>query len=208
VKSNRFEKIVMNNPIRAAIQRHYAAPILAKLSRDAAVNTALEIGCGNGVGVEIILDQFRAVRVDAFDVDDAMIALARRRLARRGSSVRLWKGSATEIAAEDGTYDAVFAFGVLHHLPDWRTGLAEVVRVLRPHGVFFAEESYARFITHPLWRRLMDHPQDDRFEHDELRASMKGAGLVELGEKLALGGGSGWIVGRKAATASASAGRS
>ncbi|MBA3453654.1 MAG: class I SAM-dependent methyltransferase, partial [Deltaproteobacteria bacterium] len=192
MKMNRLEKWIMNNPLRAAIQRHYAAPILAQLGGETTVTTALEIGCGNGVGVEIILDRFRAVRVDAFDLDEELVAMARQRLARRGSSVRLWTGSATEIEAEDASYDAVFAFGVLHHLPDWRIGLAEVVRVLRPDGVFFAEESYASFITHPVWRRVMDHPQDDRFDHAQLRASMKGAGLLELGEKLALGGGSGW----------------
>lgn len=194
---NRFEKWFMNNALRAAIQRHYAAPVLMRLAGPTTLGRVLEIGCGNGVGVEIILDVFGAREVDAFDLDPALVAQARRRLVRRGSAVRLWTGSATQILAATGSYDAVFAFGVLHHLPDWRGGLAEVVRVLRPGGVFYAEESYGSFITHPVWRRLMDHPQDDRFEHDDLRAAMRSHGLVELGEQQAPGGGSGWIVGKK-----------
>jgi len=199
MKMNRLEKWMMNNPLRAAIQRHYAAPILLELGRGAAVDRVLEIGCGNGVGVEIILDAFHAKQVDAFDLDDELVDLARKRLSRRGDAVRLWSGSATEIQAGDGAYDAVFAFGVIHHLPDWRRGVREVVRVLKPGGVFFAEESYASFITHPLWRRIMDHPQEDRFDHQQLRAELVTAGLEELGERLAPGSGSGWIVGRKRA---------
>ncbi len=195
---NRFEKWIMNNPIRAAIQRHYAAPVFAKLAGPATLGRVLEIGCGNGVGVEIILDVLGAREVDAFDLDPALVAQARQRLARRGAAVRLWSGSATRILAPAASYDAVFAFGVLHHLPDWQAGLAEVVRVLRPGGLFYAEESYASFITHPVWRRVMDHPQEGRFDHEELRVAMRAHGLVERGHKLAPGAGSGWIVGSKA----------
>ncbi|MHC1764565.1 MAG: methyltransferase domain-containing protein [Verrucomicrobiia bacterium] len=63
---------------------------------------ALEIGCGRGVGVEIILDVFGAATVDAFDLDPRMIAVARRRLARRGQKVRLWLDDAAAIGAPGG----------------------------------------------------------------------------------------------------------
>jgi trans-aconitate methyltransferase len=42
----------------------------------------LEIGCGRGVGTEIILERFGARRVFAFDFDPTMVKRARRRLAR------------------------------------------------------------------------------------------------------------------------------
>lgn len=194
MKMNRLEKLIMDNPVRWAIQRYYATPVLQRISRGVRAGRALEIGCGIGAGIEIILEHFGATSVDAFDLDPDLVDQARRRV---GSRARLWVGSATEVPVRDATYDSVFAFGVLHHLPDWRAGLAECVRVLRSGGVMFAEESYASFITHPVWRRVMDHPQDDRFEHDQLRDTMNRAGLEELGHQIAIGGGSGWIVGRK-----------
>jgi len=56
---------------------------------------ALEIGCGRGVGVEIILDQFAAASVDAFDLDPRMIERARKRLGAMRDRVRLSVGDAT-----------------------------------------------------------------------------------------------------------------
>jgi ubiquinone/menaquinone biosynthesis C-methylase UbiE len=194
MKMNRLEKLIMDNPVRWAIQRYYATPVLQRISRGAKAGRALEIGCGIGAGVPIILEHFGATSVDAFDLDPDLVEQARERV---GSRANFWVGSATEVPVRAATYDSVFAFGVLHHLPDWRAGLAECVRVLRPGGVMFAEESYANFITHPMWRRVMDHPQEDRFEHDQLRDEMRAAGLDELGHQIAIGGGSGWIVGRK-----------
>ena len=168
---------MMNNPVRSALQRHYEARRLEKMGGRVDGKRCLEIGCGRGVGSELILDHFGAGTVDAFDLDPHMVGLAKRRLARRGARVRLWAGSATDIEAPDGVYDAAFDFGIVHHIPDWQSALAEVFRVLRPGGRFFAEEVLERFILHPVWRRVLEHPLENRFDRQGFERGLERAGF-------------------------------
>ena len=63
-----------------------------------------------------------------------MIARAQSRLRGWGDHIRLWTGDVTPIPTPTATYDAVFDFGILHHVTEWRCALAEVARVLRPGG--------------------------------------------------------------------------
>ncbi|MDH3655114.1 MAG: class I SAM-dependent methyltransferase [Myxococcales bacterium] len=174
---NKFEKLLMNNPVREVAQRHYEAKRLRELGGATKGGRALEIGCGRGVGVEIILEQFGADTVDAFDLDPDMVRRAQARLERFGDRVSLWIGDATDIRADDGTYDSVFDFGIIHHIPDWRAALGEVHRVLKPGGRFYADEIYEKFLKHPLVRALLDHPREDRFDHARLAGALEAAGL-------------------------------
>jgi ubiquinone/menaquinone biosynthesis C-methylase UbiE len=174
---NRLEYALMNNPIRAFLQQTVEARRLLRLGGRIRGNVALEIGCGRGVGTELILDIFGADRVDAFDLDPRMVAQAESRLRARGSRVRIWAGDATRIAAPDGVYDAVFDFGIIHHVPDWRRVLSEVARVLRPGGRFYAEEVLRDVIVHPFVRRLLAHPQADRFDQADFLQALQNAGL-------------------------------
>jgi len=86
---NRCEFLLMNNPLRAAVQRHLEARYFLRMGGPQPGAKALEIGCGRGVGVELLLDVFGASAVDAFDLDPRMIALAQRRLSSRGNRVRV-----------------------------------------------------------------------------------------------------------------------
>ena len=175
---NRLEFALMNNPARAALQRHFEARRLLRMGGPMRGGRALEIGCGRGVGTDLIFDVFGADAVDAFDLDPRMVARARQRLRSRGRQVRLWVGDATAIPVADGAYDAVFDFGIIHHVPDWRLALREVARVLKPGGRFYAEEALGAFIGHPIVRRLFEHPRADRFDARTFRAGLATAGLV------------------------------
>lgn len=177
MRLNRAETLLMNNPLRAAIQRHFEAKRLLAMGGPVHGGTTLEIGCGRGVGCELILEGFGAARVDAFDLDPLMIERARRRLAARSHSVRLWTGDVTKIDAADAVYDAVFDFGILHHVPHWRDALREIWRVLRPGGRFYAEEVLRPLVTHALVRRLLAHPQDDRFDAVGFRDGLLATGF-------------------------------
>jgi len=174
---NAVEKTLMNNPVRATLQRHYEAPILERLGGRVEGGRVLEIGCGRGVGTEIILSRFGAAHVDAFDLDVDMVERARRRLTGFGERVRLSRGDATAIVAEDSSYDAVFDFGIIHHVPAWRAAVSEVSRVLRPGGRFFFEEVTRHALARRAYRRFLDHPTEDRFSGGEFVAEVERSGL-------------------------------
>ncbi len=179
---NGFEKLMMNNPVRAVLQRHYEARKLLAMGAALPGGKVLEVGCGRGVGTSIILDVFGAETVDAFDYDRHMVGLAQRRHAAR-KNVRLWHGDVSVIAAPDNHYDAAFNFGIIHHVPDWRAALREVYRVLKPGGRFYAEEVLAHFILHPLWRRLCDHPMQDRFDQRAFHEALETCGFQSVDSK-------------------------
>jgi ubiquinone/menaquinone biosynthesis C-methylase UbiE len=190
---NAIEKAMMNNPVRAAVQRHFEARRLLAMGGPVRGGRALEIGCGRGVGTELVLDVFGAARVDAFDLDPDMVARAKARLASRGDRVKLWVGDATNVDATDETYDAVFDFGIVHHVPKWRDALGEVHRVLRPGGRFYAEEMLVAFIHHPLWARLLDHPMHDRFDAATFSGALREIGFRVVDERALFDQAAWWI---------------
>jgi ubiquinone/menaquinone biosynthesis C-methylase UbiE len=190
---NRAETLLMNNPVRAAIQRHFEARRLYQMGGPITGGHALEIGCGRGVGAELILDLFRAGKVDAFDLDPTMVAIARRRLAPLGNRVSVWQGDASAIDAADGSYDACFDFGIIHHVPAWREALAEIHRVLAPGGRFYAEEVYRGLLDNRLFASVFAHPTHDRFDHRAFGEALESTGFRLL-EQRQMGKSFGWYV--------------
>jgi ubiquinone/menaquinone biosynthesis C-methylase UbiE len=174
----------MNNPARELLQRRYEAPLLERLGGRVDGGYALEVGCGRGVGVEIILRRFGADRVMAFDLDPRMIELARRRLRWCApGQLELMVGDVTRVPAADATFDAVFDFGIIHHVPVWQDALAEVRRVLRPGGRFYFEE----ITSHALDRwsyRFLEHPRENRFSGAEFVAELERQGIMVGGNHL------------------------
>ena len=180
MKLNRVEKALMNNPVRAAVQRRYEAALMARLGGRLDRMRVLEIGCGRGVGTEIIFERFGAASVDAFDIDPDMVAKARRRLARFPEErLRLSVGDAAALEAEDGSYDAVVDFGIIHHVPGWRRAVAEVALVLRPGGLFLFEEVTRQALSRWFYRTLLRHPPPgDWFDKEEFVAELGRRGIA------------------------------
>src|SRR5271163_892937 len=139
MKLNQAERLLVNNPARALVQRYYEGPLLRKLGGRLDSARVLDVGCGRGVGVQILLQQFGAGQVYGLDLDPQQIRRARKRFAGK-SGVVLAVGSIEKLPFPNEYFDAVFDFGMLHHVVDWQAGVAEIQRVLKPSGLFFFEE--------------------------------------------------------------------
>ncbi|HKQ51133.1 MAG TPA: class I SAM-dependent methyltransferase [Pyrinomonadaceae bacterium] len=176
---NALEKALMNNPVRALLQRRYEAPLLERLGGHTQGMRVLEVGCGRGVGTEIIFRRFGAREVHAFDLDPEMVNQARRRLSGYSSSrLKLAVGDATAIMADDRSFDAVFDFGIIHHVPDWQKAVSEISRVLRRGGRFFFMEATRQALERRLYRKLFVHPTENRFSKEALVSELEAQGII------------------------------
>jgi ubiquinone/menaquinone biosynthesis C-methylase UbiE len=185
MKLTRLGQLGLNSPTRAFVQRRVVGALLERLGGRVEGGRALELGCGRGVGGEIILGRFGAAQIELIDIDPDMVERARRRLAGR-SETRVSVGDATRIEASEESFDAVFDFGAIHQMPDWPAAVAEVRRVLKPGARFFFEE-----VASPLLRWTLRFtvegwppPQSRPFSRDAFLAEVEAQGL-SVGPRLA-----------------------
>ena len=92
----------------------------------------LDVGCGNGAATLLIAETF-GVRGVGIDVDPQQIALARTAAADR-TDVLFLAADATCLPFDDGRFDIVATNKTTHHVSQWALALAEMRRVLKPHG--------------------------------------------------------------------------
>jgi len=94
----------------------------------------LEIGCGTGLYSRYLQSLFGG-RYHGCDLSPGML-----RVAQDGGMGALAAADATRLPFADHSVCAVFAFGVLHHVPDTPRVFNEVHRVLQPGGAFLLME--------------------------------------------------------------------
>lgn len=177
MKLNWAERWAVNNPLRVVEQRLEVRWLKANSSL-APGFVGLEMGCGRGAGAQILLQELRPRRLHVFDLDPEMIRKARVRLSsKERSRIDLFVGDSERLPLKDRSVDAVFGFGVLHHLPLWRSALAEIHRVLENGGTYLLEELYPSLYQNFLTRHLLLHPTADRFRSQGLREALSAARL-------------------------------
>ncbi len=177
MKVNWAERLWVNSPLRFFIQQRETR-FFKRLRNLEPGARCLEIGCGHGAGARIILKTFQPSRLDGLDVDPVMIRLASRRQPQWTiDRLQFLVGDAQQLPYADGSMEAVFNYGIIHHLEDWEQGIREIVRVLKRGGGFYFEEIYPALYANVITSRLLEHPTKNRFHGPEYRAALQKGGL-------------------------------
>ena len=98
----------------------------------------LDLGCGDGQ----IARALAAQGSDVIGVDPTQLHIDI--AIERGGGPRYLLGGATDIPADDNSFDAVVACLVFEHIDQMDEAMTEVARVLKPEGQF------SFFLNHPL----------------------------------------------------------
>jgi len=129
----------------------------------------LEIG--GGMGTDLAQFARYGARVTDVDLSSGHLTLAKENFAVRGLRGRFIQRDAESLPFDDHTFDLVYSNGVLHHTPNTKAAIEEIVRVLRPGGrvivMMYAENSlhYWRTI---FWNMGLREGQLRRYSMGEL----------------------------------------
>ncbi len=143
-----LEKLFIRSAPRIFILRKFEADRVLKGLDIPLDSICLEIGCGLGAGALLINHYYDCRQVIGVDIDPDMIESAKKYIYRpprwagkiKSHNIDFECQDAAEMSFPDAYFDAVFLFGVLDHIKDWRRVIKEVFRVLKTGGVFSFEE--------------------------------------------------------------------
>ena len=111
--------------------RDFRTEVLAGLIRErspAPIRRLLVVGCGSGREAAVLADMLEA-RTTGIDLVEDFDTLAAARADLR-------RGDATSLDFADASFDFIYSYHALEHIPDHLQALREMRRVLRPGGGF------------------------------------------------------------------------
>ncbi len=149
-----YERWVLPRLIDLAMRNKEVRRYRGKVIPQAA-GEVLELGAGSGLNLPLYGPH--ATHVHALDPSAALLAMARKKLARAAVGVDLVLGSAEEIPLAEGSVDTVVTTWTLCSIPDVAKALREARRVLRPGGsLLFVEHGHAPDASVARWQRRIE----------------------------------------------------
>jgi ubiquinone/menaquinone biosynthesis C-methylase UbiE len=94
----------------------------------------LDVGCGTGFFLLNLWQAGFVGEAHACDISPGMVAVCAESARTIGCDARLRVADAEHLPYEAESFDLITAHAMLHHLPDPRRALSEMLRVLRPGG--------------------------------------------------------------------------
>lgn len=113
------------------------APALNRIGLDPRGKVMLELGCGAGRMTRSFAQRF--LQVQAFDISKEMLGHAKA-LNPEAANIDWTLANGTDLSSlDDGSFDFVFSYIVLQHMPETSFAIRyirEMLRVLKPGGLF------------------------------------------------------------------------
>jgi ubiquinone/menaquinone biosynthesis C-methylase UbiE len=137
---DKAQQQMIDSPVRQLFQRYYEFGVIRRQLRRSQIQlqhkVILDAGCASGYSTQVIAQLFHPASLYALDLMPEQIEIAR----QREVNAEFFVGDIAAMELPDAQFDAVFTFGVFHHVPEWTRAIAEVYRVLKPGGVLVGGE--------------------------------------------------------------------
>jgi phosphoethanolamine N-methyltransferase len=189
LNKNRLENLMSNENIQYADDLSPGGADEVKLVlKDIDLNnkSILDIGCGTG-GVEVVLaGKFDIDRVTGIDVEPQLVERTQKLVDKKGLSakVKVELVDPGPLDFANNEFDIVFSKDSMIHIPDKNAIFSEILRVLKPGGVFAASDWLVgeNADSSPEWARVrnLSHLDFKVFTAAETELAMRQAGFEQV----------------------------
>ena len=147
----------------------------------------LDVGCG--AGTDLVRFAKGGALVSGVDISPSAVALARQNFSQQSLEADLREADGEHLPYADGTFDLVFAHGVLQYTPNSRALVEECRRVLKPGGDAIFQvynriswlNALSKVMKVPLEHE--DAPVLGRYSASEFRAMLTGFREIRIVEE-------------------------
>ena len=130
--------------------------LLEKLSH-IPFQSALDLGCGTGEMLKLILQEDTHKELCGIDLSEKMLAVAKSKLPEQ---VKLILGDSESLPFSDNAFDVVYCNDSFHHYPAPQNVLREVYRVLKPGGTFLMGDCWQPLVGRAIMNFYMRHSKE------------------------------------------------
>ena len=141
---NTFDKYGSRNPVIRRLMTGFEAAV-SELLAEAAPESILDVGCGEGVLTSEWAGRLPSTRVVGIDLPDPKLQFEWS--GRAAPNLEFMAGSAQSLPFSEDEFDLVTAIESLEHMPDPGHVLDQVARIARRHLLISVPRE-------PLWRAL------------------------------------------------------
>jgi ubiquinone/menaquinone biosynthesis C-methylase UbiE len=167
---------IFKQPINEIIHRRELPPLFSFLDSLPSPPRVLEVGCGRGYSLPIIIEHFHPQKIVVFDLDREELKEAEKlKREKQMENVEIRELDATSLPFPDGSFDLILVSAVLHHIKEWRKAVSEASRVLAPGGYMILKEPLKKsFEVKPInpFYKWYDGPVS-LFTEQEVRKSLE-----------------------------------
>ena len=118
---------------------------------------ALDLGCGTGEMMKMLLQSDDQRELYGIDLSEKMLSVAEGKLSGK---VQLVLGDSEHLPFVDNFFDVVYCNDSFHHYPDPENVIREVQRVLKPGGTFLIGDCWQPLIGRAIMNFYMRHSRE------------------------------------------------
>ena len=132
-------------------------PVLLSKLAHIPFQRALDLGCGTGEMMKMLLQVDDQRELYGIDLSEKMLSVAESKLSGK---VRLVLGDSEHLPFADNFFDVVYCNDSFHHYPAPENVIGEVQRVLKPGGTFLIGDCWQPLVGRAIMNFYMRHSKE------------------------------------------------
>ena len=132
-------------------------PVLLSKLAHIPFQRALDLGCGTGEMMKMLLQVDDQRELYGIDLSEKMLSVAESKLSGK---VRLVLGDSEHLPFADNFFDVVYCNDSFHHYPAPENVIREVQRVLKPGGTFLIGDCWQPLVGRAIMNFYMRHSKE------------------------------------------------